>query len=55
MTPEQALLYLKQMLIARPGLSVDDCANVAAAWHMVFEAIKPKPQTVPPKEENAGN
>ena len=42
MTPEQALLILKQVMAMKPGLSVDDCAAVVQAWNVLAELVKPK-------------
>jgi hypothetical protein len=49
MNADQALLLLKQALVTKPGLSLDDCAAVVQAWNTVAEAVKPKaPQTLAP-------
>ena len=46
MTPEQALLILKQTLVMKAGLSVDDCAAIVQAWNVLAELVKPKePET----------
>jgi len=42
MTPEQALMILKQVMAMKPGLSVDDCAAVVQAWNVLAELVKPK-------------
>ena len=42
MTPEQALLILKQVLVMKQGLTVDDCAAVVQAWNVLAELVKPK-------------
>jgi hypothetical protein len=39
MTPEQALLFLKQAVVLRPGLSLDDAAGVVQAWNIIAEAV----------------
>ncbi len=41
MTPEQALLILKQALVLKPGLTLDDCAAVLQAWNILAEVVKP--------------
>jgi hypothetical protein len=48
MNAEQALLFLKQALVVKAGLSLDDCAAVVQAWNVIAEALKPKE---PPKEQ----
>jgi hypothetical protein len=40
MTPEQALQFLKQALVLRPGLSLDDCAGVVSAWNTLAESVQ---------------
>lgn len=47
MNAEQALQFLMQTLVTKPGLTVQECAAVVQAWNVVAEAIKPKE---PPKE-----
>lgn len=48
MNAEQALLFLKQSLVTRPGLTLDEIAAVVQAWNVVAEAVKPK---VEPKKD----
>ena len=49
MTAEQALVFLKQTLVTKPGLTVDDCAAIATAWNVIYQAIQ-TPKAEPPKE-----
>lgn len=42
MNPEQALQYLMTVLVMRAGLTVQEAAQVVAAWNIVAEAVKPK-------------
>jgi hypothetical protein len=48
MTVEQALKFLMQVLITKPGLSLTECAAVVAAWNTIAAAVTPPPD--PPKE-----
>ena len=51
MTPEQALQFLLQTLVVKPGLSVQEIANVVAAWNLVAEALTKKPEPQLPTKE----
>jgi hypothetical protein len=42
MNAEQALQFLMQALVTKPGLSIQECAAVVQAWNAVAEAVKPK-------------
>ena len=42
MTPEQALQFLMQTLVTKPGLAVNECAVVVQAWNVVAEFVKGK-------------
>lgn len=42
MTSEQALMVLKQALVVRPNMTLDEIATVIQAWNVIAEAIKPK-------------
>ncbi len=48
MTNEQALQFLMQALVTKPGLTIQDCAAVVQAWNVVAETIKKQPQEVEP-------
>ena len=41
MTTEDALKFLKQMLVTKPGLTLEQCAAVIAAWNAVARAVQP--------------
>jgi hypothetical protein len=43
MDPQQALQFLMQVLVTKPGLSIQDCANAVQAWNVIAEAVTPKP------------
>jgi hypothetical protein len=52
MNAEQALNFLRQVLVGKPGLSVDDMAAAVQAWNVITEAVKPQaPQIVPLKNK----
>jgi hypothetical protein len=56
MTPEQALQFLSQVLVAKQGLSIADCAGVVTAWNIIANAIqKGKEDGGPGKESNQQN
>jgi hypothetical protein len=42
MTPEQALQYLLNVLVLKPGLTVQEAATVVQAWNVIAEALKSK-------------
>ena len=48
MTPEQAMKFLKQVLVTKPGLSVEECAAVVMAWNAIAAVVLPP---APPKGE----
>jgi hypothetical protein len=48
MTPVQALQFLKQILVLRPGVSLDDAAGVVEAWNVLAKAVE---QIVKEREE----
>lgn len=41
MTPEQALIFLKQMLVLKPGVTLDEMATVIQAWNILAELANP--------------
>ena len=43
MDPQQALQFLMQVLVTKPGLSIQDCANAVQAWNTIAEFVAPKP------------
>jgi hypothetical protein len=40
MNAEQALLFLKQTLVIKPGLSLDDIAGIIQAWNLIAEKVR---------------
>jgi hypothetical protein len=52
MTPEQALLFLKQTLVVRQGLTVEDCAGLVTAWNVLAKVIEKEVKDVPGSEQS---
>lgn len=46
MTPEEAIKFLKQVLVTKQGLTLEQCAAVVVAWNVVATAVTKSPAAV---------
>lgn len=51
MTPQEALRLLKELLITKPGLSLDQCAAAVVAWNTIAAVLAPPAPPAPPEKE----